>query len=133
MVSNEEISQKLRNKREGKALNSYLVCDSCGGYYELQPGEAPENFNLDCECGGRLIQSSSHTLFPDEYYKKDYKTEIFISYFLLLYGGFLGVVCGFYLYTRDNEHARFHGKIIIGISSGFVIFIVLLYTVLYFK
>jgi len=132
MVSNQEISQKLKAKREGTASNAYLVCNSCGGYYKLQPEEAPEKFNLDCDCGGRLIQSSSHTLFPEEYHK-DYKTEIFISYFLLLYGGFLGVLCGIYLYSRDDEHARFHGKLIMGISSGIVIFVVLLYAVLYFK
>ncbi|MBI5681395.1 MAG: hypothetical protein HZC47_10920 [Methanobacterium sp.] len=133
MVTNEEISRMLQNKREGTNNNGYLVCDACEGYYELQPGESSEKFNLDCECGGRLIQSSFHTLFPDEYYKKDYKSEIFISYFLLLYGGFLGIVCGIYLYTRDDDHARFHGKIIIGIGSGFLIFVVLLYTLLYFK
>lgn len=33
---------------------SYLVCDKCKGYYELQPGESPEDFNLTCECGGKL-------------------------------------------------------------------------------
>lgn len=32
----------------------YLICDKCGGYYELQPGEAPENFSDQCECGGKL-------------------------------------------------------------------------------
>ena len=38
MVSSEEISQRLRNKRGGNAGNGYLVCNSCEGYYELQPG-----------------------------------------------------------------------------------------------
>jgi hypothetical protein len=33
---------------------SYLVCDSCGSYYELQPGESPEDFSDKCECGGHL-------------------------------------------------------------------------------
>lgn len=32
----------------------YLVCEECGGYYELQEGEIPEDFSLKCECGGRL-------------------------------------------------------------------------------
>ena len=36
---------------------SYLICDKCGGYYELQPGESPEEFNDKCEreCEGDLI------------------------------------------------------------------------------
>jgi len=28
----------------------YLICDR---YYELQPGESPEDFE-SCECGGKL-------------------------------------------------------------------------------
>ena len=33
---------------------SYLVCDSCKSYYELQPGELPNDFSDECECGGKL-------------------------------------------------------------------------------
>jgi ribosomal protein L37E len=33
---------------------SYLVCNQCGGYYELQPGESPDDFGDICECGGNL-------------------------------------------------------------------------------
>jgi hypothetical protein len=31
----------------------YLICDKCGGYYELQSGESAEDFET-CSCGGRL-------------------------------------------------------------------------------
>ena len=66
MVSNEEISIRLAAKRKGidpeKAVESrepfncegYLICDKCGGYYELQPGECPGDFTDKCECGGHL-------------------------------------------------------------------------------
>jgi len=37
----------------------YLICDKCGGYYELQPGEKPEDFSNECECGGELIYSDT--------------------------------------------------------------------------
>lgn len=33
---------------------SYLECNKCGGYYELQEGESPDNFSDTCECGGKL-------------------------------------------------------------------------------
>ena len=33
---------------------AYLICDKCGGYYELQEGESPEDFSDTCECGGKL-------------------------------------------------------------------------------
>jgi heat shock protein HtpX len=32
----------------------YLVCDKCNRYYELQPGESPDDFTDKCECGGTL-------------------------------------------------------------------------------
>ena len=32
----------------------YLVCEKCGGYYKLQPGESPNEFGDNCECGGKL-------------------------------------------------------------------------------
>lgn len=31
----------------------YLVCEKCGGYYKLQDGESPDDFE-DCQCGGKL-------------------------------------------------------------------------------
>ena len=31
----------------------YLICDKCNGYYKLQPGEKPEDFE-QCQCGGKL-------------------------------------------------------------------------------
>ena len=37
---------------------SYLVCDKCGSYYELQPGESQDDFTDECECGGKLFYES---------------------------------------------------------------------------
>ena len=34
----------------------YLECENCRGYYELQEGESPDDFN-ECECGGKLVYS----------------------------------------------------------------------------
>jgi hypothetical protein len=41
----------------------YLKCDKCGGSYELQEGESPEDFTNKCECGGtlRYIENSDST------------------------------------------------------------------------
>ena len=35
-------------------MGGYLVCEECGGYYELQLGELPKDFINKCECGGKL-------------------------------------------------------------------------------
>jgi len=37
-----------------KENKGYMVCEKCGGYYKLQPGESPDDFSDTCECGGEL-------------------------------------------------------------------------------
>lgn len=37
----------------------YLVCEGCGGYYELQEGERPADFSDECECGGKLYYTET--------------------------------------------------------------------------
>jgi hypothetical protein len=37
----------------------YLKCKSCGGRYDLQPGELPGDFD-SCSCGGKLEFYDSH-------------------------------------------------------------------------
>jgi hypothetical protein len=32
---------------------TYVICEKCGGYYELEKGESPEDFDA-CQCGGNL-------------------------------------------------------------------------------
>jgi ribosomal protein L40E len=32
----------------------YLICEDCGGYYELQKDESPDDFEKTCECDGKL-------------------------------------------------------------------------------
>ena len=45
------ISKEHKNSGKG-----YLLCEKCGGYYELHEGESPEDFEK-CECGGKLRYS----------------------------------------------------------------------------
>lgn len=118
MVSNEEISQRLRAKREGKPLNGYLVCNNCGGYYELQPGESWKDFDTECGCGGQLVQSAtdSLSLSEEEYERKMYETEILIAYIAFFFFWPISFILAIYLLTRANKRARFHAKILLLIS-----------------
>ena len=43
-----------------KKEQHFLVCDKCGGYYELEKGESPEDFSDECECGGHLEHKNQH-------------------------------------------------------------------------
>ena len=47
---------------------TYLICEKCGGYYELQEGEKVEDFSDECECGGKLHYTDS---IPDLDYSID--------------------------------------------------------------
>lgn len=62
-VSSEELKEKFRAKRNKPSENQgYLVCDTCGGYYQLQPGESPDDFSDECECGGNLKHTKTVNL-----------------------------------------------------------------------
>lgn len=122
MVSNDEINLRLQNKREGKSLNGYLVCNNCGGYYELQSGESWKDFDTECECGGQLVQSANDSLHPEsnlseeEYEHKRYGTEILIAYVAFIFCWPASFIMAIYLITRDNKRAKLHGKILLLIS-----------------
>jgi hypothetical protein len=36
------------------SISGYIICDKCGNYHELEEGESPNNFDLNCVCGGNL-------------------------------------------------------------------------------
>lgn len=45
----------IRDKFERRFVKtSFLICEECNKYYELQPGELPGDFDLTCDCGGTL-------------------------------------------------------------------------------
>ena len=122
MVSNEEIKQMLKNKREGKISYGYLVCNKCGGYYELQEGESWKDFDTECRCGGQLVQNNTNSLDSHEYLSEEqyehkmYETEILIAYITFFLFWPISFILAIYLITRDNNRAKFHGKILLLIS-----------------
>ncbi len=66
---------------------TYLICERCGGYYQLQEGERVEDFSDECECGGKLFYTESlpenaegevypedpteDTIYTDDYLEQD--------------------------------------------------------------
>jgi len=45
---------KYKAKKEHFEEEGYLVCEKCNEYYKLQPGESPDDFTDECDCGGNL-------------------------------------------------------------------------------
>jgi hypothetical protein len=52
---------------------AYLVCENCGGYYELKNGELADNFEK-CECGGKL--NFVEKIDPNSFMSKTEKSDI---------------------------------------------------------
>jgi hypothetical protein len=51
-----ELVQDIEGYNGSVMTRGYLVCKNCGGYYKLQAGESPEDFER-CRCGGELEYS----------------------------------------------------------------------------
>lgn len=118
MVTSDEISQRLRDKRDGNSSNGYLVCNSCGGYYELQPGESWTDFDTECECGGQLVHSATNSLVSsdsslaeEEFERKRFQLKIIIAYIAFFLFWPISFILAIYLVTRDNQRAKFHETI----------------------
>ena len=49
----------------------YVICEKCGGYYKLEEGESPEDFDR-CQCGGNLsyVKSIQKTKKKEKKYIK---------------------------------------------------------------
>jgi len=60
------ILDKSSNKTSEKTIKpalkdqKFLVCNQCGGYYQLKSGESAEDFSLECDCGGKLEVKNKH-------------------------------------------------------------------------
>lgn len=44
---------------DNMSIGGYLICENCNGYYQLQEGESPSEFDF-CECGGHLNYQETH-------------------------------------------------------------------------
>lgn len=61
---------------------SYLICQKCGGYYELEDDESPEDFDR-CRCGGKLIHTE-HLDFETRPKSKRSYSVLFVLIILVL-------------------------------------------------
>ncbi len=76
MVSNEEVSRRNENKgNKNSPVDGYFQCDQCRGYYELQPGESVEDYDV-CYCGGKLKYIKPRVFYDDD--------SVLESYYLML-------------------------------------------------
>lgn len=111
----------IKNRRKDKGIiKGTFVCDKCKSYYELSPEET-EDYDLTCECGGKIRQAKKTSLIV-----------LVIGYIFAISGGLIGLFIGWYLYTLENPNAKFHGRnmtviAIISITVGILLLFFHLY------
>lgn len=77
----------------------YLECEKCGGHYELQEGESPDDFE-SCECGGKLrYVHPKITPVPKQGMNPITKILIGIIIVLIL---IIGIAAGMILTTKES-------------------------------
>lgn len=87
--------------------NGSLVCKKCGGYYELQYGESPDDFTGKCECGGTLKYLENPNFSDKEPVEKKKTSSpkkylrapvalILVSLGFMMYGSDLGLILGIF-------------------------------------
>lgn len=64
---------------------SYLICQECGGYYELEDDESPEDF-YSCHCGGKLTYTEYLDFETTPKRKKRYSLLFAIILLVLIAG-----------------------------------------------
>ncbi|EKQ52316.1 MAG: hypothetical protein B655_1898 [Methanobacterium sp. Maddingley MBC34] len=66
----------------------YLICQNCGGYYELDDDESPEDFD-SCRCGGKLVYSEYLDSKPRMSRKKFYGALSVIFILTVMAAGYI--------------------------------------------
>lgn len=54
----------------------YLYCPSCGGYYQLEEGESPQDF-ARCQCGGKLVYTPTLDSTMADEAEEDYEDSFY--------------------------------------------------------
>jgi len=66
----------------------YLICQNCGGYYELDDDESPEDFD-SCRCGGKLVYAEHLDSKPRMSRKKFYGALSVIFILTIMAAGYI--------------------------------------------
>lgn len=68
----------------------YLICQKCGGYYELEDDESPDDFD-SCYCGGNLIYTEYLDFEPAPKKKRNFSLAFVIIVLVLIAGTYVAL------------------------------------------
>ncbi|BDZ71456.1 zinc ribbon domain-containing protein [Methanobacterium petrolearium] len=107
----------------------YLECDMCGGRYELENGESPDDFSDKCECGGNLKFFETYSPV-DQINKKSTVEDIkkcphcnFLNKATALFCRNCGKKMDKSLFTRLNDEINLF-SVFIGLGVSCIVFII---------
>lgn len=90
-------------------------CPKCGA--ELREGE-----NFCNACGTKVGEVGTEVVVTGNY---PHMLATIFGYIFAVLGGWIGIVFGIYLWTREHPRAKFHGKIILLIDIIIIFFAIL--------
>jgi predicted branched-subunit amino acid permease len=77
----------------------YLICERCAGYYQLEEGESPEDFER-CRCGGYLN-------YVEDVEEESFQDKINVRRIVGVVVGALIMLSSYYIFSADPYSSNF--------------------------
>lgn len=95
-------------------------CHNCGYDFEAVDAVTNENANTNTNIDANMNSNSdvqvNQNPIPNVQTQNSYTISKILGYLCAILIPILGIIFGIYLYTRDEDDAKMHGKIMIGLS-----------------
>ncbi len=95
--SKEESPDSFVNQNVSQVKGS-LICNKCGGYYELKKGETPDDF-AQCQCGGELRFKPYKSIKPPKLNQFNKKRSIWIRIIAIEVGAVIIFISGLFIHS----------------------------------
>lgn len=108
-----------------------VYCEKCGYKLPQKIAEVEQRFCLKCgaelkkeenfcsSCGTRISEMGPENATEVKY---PHQLATVLGYIFAFLGGWLGLVFGIYLVTREHPRAKYHGKIVLIVTVVMIIF-----------
>ncbi len=91
-------------------------CHNCGYNFEAVDAGTNENVNTNANMNSNSDVQVNPNPIPNVQTQNSYTISKILGYLCAILIPIFGIIFGIYLYTRDEDDAKMHGKIMIGLS-----------------
>lgn len=102
----------------------YLLCNECGGYYELKKGETPEDYE-ECECGGKLEYKGPEISAKSAKSGKEFgdlfaESSIWWRFIAIVVGAIIIFISGLLLHEQPFQLSLLVSVLLAGFVTGVI-------------